>query len=405
MNLRLLGYLRSYQAIRALIVYRYLYEIYKNYRETLYQPESSFSYLAAWDNQNIKKNEQGGDTIKQKTATGVENFSLENSPGLEQPESPNCIGFEAVLNYDLRPINLYYFRARYYDPIMGRFLSVDPMGYQDSMNLYQAFNMNPVNFVDPFGEWSELNHDISIAAAYLFDLGQGKWKPNYFARKNKISIDQVRLIVTWNNIFDLRTQAPGFEYLHAMLAEGEKKEEGIYKRNVFKNLMLRLIYTSRHERSKRGDNALWNENELILFSFLQHAYVDETCPVHNWMVWHGYGAVGELINHAYGDMNMSYSQMEENVRIIQGLFRQASLKGRYDEEDSFKNVGKDVNDIFKYMEMVAKGRISGFSKLERKIADLLIRIINKNKNREIEKLDFRLLLQPQYFNPFDINYY
>lgn len=46
---------------------------------------------------------------------------------------------------------LYYFRNRYYDPIMGRFLSVDPLGYHDSMNLYQAFNNNPVNFSDPFG--------------------------------------------------------------------------------------------------------------------------------------------------------------------------------------------------------------------------------------------------------------
>jgi RHS repeat-associated protein len=48
--------------------------------------------------------------------------------------------------------NFYYFRARHLDPIMGRFLSTDPMGYQDSLNLYQAFNMNPVNFLDPFGE-------------------------------------------------------------------------------------------------------------------------------------------------------------------------------------------------------------------------------------------------------------
>jgi RHS repeat-associated protein len=48
-------------------------------------------------------------------------------------------------------LNLYYFRSRYYDPIVGRFLSVDPMGYKDSMNLYQAFNNNPVNFVDPLG--------------------------------------------------------------------------------------------------------------------------------------------------------------------------------------------------------------------------------------------------------------
>jgi RHS repeat-associated protein len=53
--------------------------------------------------------------------------------------------------YD-RETNLYYYRARYYDPIMGRFLQTDPMGYNDSMNLYQGFNMNPLNFVDPWGE-------------------------------------------------------------------------------------------------------------------------------------------------------------------------------------------------------------------------------------------------------------
>jgi RHS repeat-associated protein len=47
--------------------------------------------------------------------------------------------------------NFYYFRARHLDPIMGRFLQTDPMGYADSMNLYQAFNMNPVNFIDPMG--------------------------------------------------------------------------------------------------------------------------------------------------------------------------------------------------------------------------------------------------------------
>jgi hypothetical protein len=31
-------------------------------------------------------------------------------------------------------------------------LQTDPMGYQDSTNLYQGMNMNPVNFVGPFGE-------------------------------------------------------------------------------------------------------------------------------------------------------------------------------------------------------------------------------------------------------------
>jgi RHS repeat-associated protein len=48
-------------------------------------------------------------------------------------------------------VGLYYYRHRYYMPRIGRFLQTDPMQYQDSMNLYQAFGMNPVNFTDPFG--------------------------------------------------------------------------------------------------------------------------------------------------------------------------------------------------------------------------------------------------------------
>ncbi len=49
---------------------------------------------------------------------------------------------------------LYYFRARYYNPKLGRFLQTDPMGYEDSMNLYQSFGNNPVNFIDPMGALS-----------------------------------------------------------------------------------------------------------------------------------------------------------------------------------------------------------------------------------------------------------
>jgi len=32
------------------------------------------------------------------------------------------------------------------------------MGYEDSMNLYQAFNMNPINFTDPFGK----QHQVTV---------------------------------------------------------------------------------------------------------------------------------------------------------------------------------------------------------------------------------------------------
>ena len=46
---------------------------------------------------------------------------------------------------------LYYYRARYYDPQTGRFLSEDPLGVASGPNFYAYVQGNPVNFNDPFG--------------------------------------------------------------------------------------------------------------------------------------------------------------------------------------------------------------------------------------------------------------
>jgi RHS repeat-associated protein len=49
---------------------------------------------------------------------------------------------------------LYYYRARYYNPDIGRFLQTDPVGYQDGMNCYAYCTNNPLNYSDPTGLYS-----------------------------------------------------------------------------------------------------------------------------------------------------------------------------------------------------------------------------------------------------------
>jgi RHS repeat-associated protein len=46
---------------------------------------------------------------------------------------------------------LTYAQARYYDPVVGRFLSPDPVRLADDFNLYAYVGNNPINATDPTG--------------------------------------------------------------------------------------------------------------------------------------------------------------------------------------------------------------------------------------------------------------
>lgn len=56
-----------------------------------------------------------------------------------------------------RETGLYYYRARYYDPIEGRFISKDPIGFLGGdLNLFGYVQNNPVNRIDPSGKFTEV---------------------------------------------------------------------------------------------------------------------------------------------------------------------------------------------------------------------------------------------------------
>ena len=67
------------------------------------------------------------------------------SPGtLEQPYTYTGREFDAESG-------LYYYRARYYDPMVGRFNSADPIGLFGGMNLYRYVSNNPAGLKDVWG--------------------------------------------------------------------------------------------------------------------------------------------------------------------------------------------------------------------------------------------------------------
>ena len=67
--------------------------------------------------------------------------------------------------YDIET-GLYYYRARYYNPYIGRFLQTDP-AYQ-GMNWYAYCGNNSMNRVDPSGMVSDLYYPGAIAEVITF---------------------------------------------------------------------------------------------------------------------------------------------------------------------------------------------------------------------------------------------
>lgn len=63
---------------------------------------------------------------------------------------------------------------RYYDPLLGRYISRDPMGYVDGANVYAYVGGNPINRVDPEGQFWSILVTAVVAAVDTYQYATGK---------------------------------------------------------------------------------------------------------------------------------------------------------------------------------------------------------------------------------------
>jgi RHS repeat-associated protein len=68
------------------------------------------------------------------------------------PDGGNSLQYTGRENDGL---GLYYYRARYYDPALKRFINEDPIGTMGGANFYTYVGGNPVSLTDPMGLSSE----------------------------------------------------------------------------------------------------------------------------------------------------------------------------------------------------------------------------------------------------------
>jgi RHS repeat-associated protein len=102
--------------------------------------------------------------------------SFGNKVSESAPEKSFRFGFTGR---ELDPeTGLYYYRARYYDPLVGRFISVDSIGFQaGDTNLYRYVFNSPTLATDPTGHewWDELGQNLGNAWNGAGNALQSAW--------------------------------------------------------------------------------------------------------------------------------------------------------------------------------------------------------------------------------------
>ena len=98
----------------------------------------------------------------------------------EKTLSPQLTSFFGYTGREIEEENgTYYYRARYYDPALGRFLSEDPIAFGGGINFYAYVGNNPLIATDPRGQAIETPWDVFNVGLGAGSLGGNLVAGNY----------------------------------------------------------------------------------------------------------------------------------------------------------------------------------------------------------------------------------
>jgi RHS repeat-associated protein len=92
---------------------------------------------------------------------------------------------------------LYYYRARYYDPVLKRFVSSDPIGLAGGLNTYSYVRGSPVIFADPNGLDVTISFNGS-AASGAGHVGISVNSPNTVGQRPQVGQSSIALALGIN---------------------------------------------------------------------------------------------------------------------------------------------------------------------------------------------------------------
>ncbi len=209
---------------------------------------------------------------------------------------------------------LTYMQQRYYDPAIGRFLSVDPVtAYSNPMgafNRYWYANNNPYKFSDRDGRWPTKIHENIIDKAFpgLSAAQRGTLK------SASHSMDSV----------SKGGQSKGSSYQHSMRAPSQSPADA---KTASQKFISGQEAAAKKEQGKMPSSVDGLKSEsLTSAGNAMHTATDGTSPAHtdsngDPKVWSGLAHPAAAYQHSQAEAAISNAQMDTAVNAAQAVFR------------------------------------------------------------------------------------